>query len=180
LTLQVKYLAECVENLIRKSANSEPEPYGVPGPSRPPRVGSGSQEEPIVISDGEIIIKMEIDADANAATSKKDNVGVATEKSVSGKKSKESISGKESKRAAGDEKSTKKTSKSKGKAAVRISDSSSSSDSDSSSSSNSSSGSSVYLKKSDMPKDLREALRVNKDTKSQFTINLFTDIINFI
>jgi hypothetical protein len=52
LTQQVKYLAECVERLIQRPANNEL--YGVPGPSR-----VGSQEEPIIVSDDDIIIKTE-------------------------------------------------------------------------------------------------------------------------
>ena len=232
MTLQVKYLVGCVEKLIRGLANNEP--YGVPGPSRPSQVGSGSQEKPIIISDDDTTIKMEIDPDVT---------DIVTSKKVGGKKSKESISRKGFKGAGDKKKSTKKivskskgkaavrssygsnssssdertvsnktkatktkkvisskskgkaavdssnssnideetvsnktkstkkiVSKSKGKAAVRPSDSPSSSDSDGSSSSscssssdslNSSNRSSFYLKKSDMPKDLREALRVN-------------------
>ena len=160
MTLQVKYLVGCVEKLIQGSANNEP--YGVPGPSRPSQVSSGSQEEPIIISDDDTTIKMEIDPDVT---------DTVTSKKVGGKKSKESISRKGFKGAGDKKKSTKKiVSKAKGKAAVRPSDSPSSSDSDGSSSSsclsssdglNSSNRSSFYLKKSDMPKDLREALRVN-------------------
>ena len=45
-----KKLAECVERLIQRPANNEL--YRVPGPSR-----VGSQEEPIIVSDDDIIIK---------------------------------------------------------------------------------------------------------------------------
>lgn len=53
LTEQVKYLSQCVEKLLQRN-----QPYGIPGPSR-----IGSQDEPIILSDDEVVIKSEkIDA----------------------------------------------------------------------------------------------------------------------
>ena len=52
LTQQVKYLAECVQEIVSNSRKEPDSPvYGIPGPSRP----SGSQQAPIIIdSDNDI------------------------------------------------------------------------------------------------------------------------------
>src|SRR6266498_1163658 len=65
LTQQVKYLAECVKKITNTISTNTNEPYGVPGSSR---AGSGSQQEPIILSDDDIMIKTEKDTDATTAT----------------------------------------------------------------------------------------------------------------
>src|SRR2546430_11496273 len=196
LTQQVKYLAECVEKITNTISTDTNEPYGVPGSLR---TGSGSQQEPIILSDDDIMIKTEKDTDAttaittNTTTATTTNTTTATTtntttastsgkraKKASDKTAKKTVSSKDTK-----DKNPKKaiSGKAKGKAPVRSSSSSSSSDSSSSSSNSSSLNSSkipFYLKKNDMPKDLREALRVNKDITNLLVINLLTDIVGFI
>ena len=203
LTQQVKYLAECVEKITNTISTNTNEPYGVPGSSR---AGSGSQQEPIILSDDDIMIKTEKDTDAttttttntttaattNTTTATTTNTTTATTtnttastsgkraKKASDKTAKKTVSSKDTK-----DKNPKKaiSGKAKGKAPVRSSSSSSSSDGSSSSSNSSSLNSSkipFYLKKNDMPKDLREALRVNKDITNLLVINLLTDIVGFI
>ena len=204
LTQQVKYLAECVEKITNTISTNTNEPYGVPGSSR---AGSGSQQKPIILSDDDIMIKTEKDTDAttanttntttaattNATTATTTNNTTATTtntttastsgkraKKASDKTAKKTVSSKDTK-----DKNPKKaiSGKAKGKAPVRSSSSSSSSDGSSSSSNSSSLNSSkipFYLKKNDMPKDLREALRVNKDITNLLVINLLTDIVGFI
>ena len=49
LTEQVKYLSQCVKKLMQRN-----QPYGIPGPSQ-----IGSQDEPIILSDDEVVIKSE-------------------------------------------------------------------------------------------------------------------------
>ena len=49
LTEQVKYLSQCVKKLMQRN-----QPYGIPSLSR-----IGSQDEPIILSDDEIVIKSE-------------------------------------------------------------------------------------------------------------------------
>lgn len=176
----MKYLVECVEKLtnnLQGPAGNESLPYGIPGSSRT----SGSQEEPIILSSDEDI-KIKTEESDIAATSKKDKEKRDTEKvvsnkateSASDKTTKKAVSGeatKKAKKAVSGEttrkaKATKKavSNKTKGKAPVRSSSSSSSSSNDSSSSDSSDSSSSpFYLKKDDMPRELREALRVNKN-----------------
>ena len=139
LTQKVEYLTECVEKLTSNLRKSESLPCGIPGSSRFP----GSQEKPIILSsDEEIKIKVE-----KSATS---------EMEIDSSKPTKVTSKTLSKRA-------------KEKAPVRTSSSSSSSDSLSSSDDSDSQSSSdnpsvpFYFKKEDMPKSLREALRVNKD-----------------
>ena len=195
LTQQVKYLAECVEKITNTISTNTNEPYGVPGSSQ---AGSGSQQEPIILSDDDIMIKTEKDTDAttattNTTTAATTNTTTATTtntttastsgkraKKASDKTAKKTVSSKDTK-----DKNPKKaiSGKAKGKAPVRSSSSSSSSDGSSSSSNSSSLNSSkipFYLKKNDMPKDLREALRVNKDITNLLVINLLTDIVGFI
>ena len=199
LTQQVKYLAECVEKITNTISTNTNEPYGVPGSSR---AGSGSQQEPIILSDDDIMIKTEKDTDATTATTNTTTAATTntttnnttatttntTTASTSGKRAKKAsdktakktVSSKDTK-----DKNPKKaiSGKAKGKAPVRSSSSSSSSDGSSSSSNSSSLNSSkipFYLKKNDMPKDLREALRVNKDITNLLVINLLTDIVGFI
>ena len=142
------------------------EPYRVLGPSR---VGSGSQEEPIIVSDDDVIKTEKIDA---ASEKDKKSVAVATKKKIGDKRSKKIISNKATKKAS-DKKAI--SSKAKGKAPAHSSPSSSSLDgstgsSDSPSSPKSSPSSPAsspnvpfYLKISDMPKDLRENLRVSEN-----------------
>src|SRR5207249_8513800 len=65
LTQQVKYLAECVEKITNTISTNTNEPYRVPGSSR---AGSDSQQEPIILSDNDIMIKTEKDTDATTAT----------------------------------------------------------------------------------------------------------------
>ena len=188
LTQQVKYLAECVEKITNTISTNTNEPYGVPGSSR---AGSGSQQEPIILSDDDIMIKTEKDTDATTATTTNTTTAATTNtttastsgkraKKASDKTAKKTVSSKDTK-----DKNPKKaiSGKAKGKAPVRSSSSSSSSDGSSSSSNSSSLNSSkipFYLKKNDMPKDLREALRVNKDITNLLVINLLTDIVGFI
>jgi len=180
LTQQVKYLAECVEKITNTISTNTNEPYGVPGSSR---AGSGSQQEPIILSDDDIMIKTEKDTDATTATTTNTTTASTSgkkAKKASDKTAKKTISSKDTK-----DKNPKKaiSGKAKGKAPVRSSSSSSSSDGSSSSSNSSSLNSSkipFYLKKNDMPKDLREALRVNKDITNLLVINLLTDIVGFI
>lgn len=141
---------------------------------------SGSQQEPILISsDEDITIKMEKSDTAitsgisekdeesaiNSATNEKDEESAVT--SANNEKDKKAV---RKKNTNGDKNSGKAISdKAKGKAPVRTSseDSSSSDSSDSSYSSNSSNPP-FYLTKCDMPKDLRESLRVNKDIPNFF------------
>ena len=195
LTQQVKYLAECVEKITNTISTNTNEPYGVPGSSR---AGSGSQQEPIILSDDDIMIKTEKDTDATTATTTNTTTAATTNTTTATTtNTTASISGKRAKKAS--DKTAKKTvsskdtkdknpkkaisGKAKGKAPVRSSSSSSSSDGSSSSSNSSSLNSSkipFYLKKNDMPKDLREALRVNKDITNLLVINLLTDIVGFI
>ena len=180
LTQQVKYLAECVEKITNTISTNTNEPYGVPGSSR---AGSGSQQEPIILSDDDIMIKTEKDTDATTATTTNTTTASTSgkrAKKASNKTAKKTVSSKDTK-----DKNPKKaiSGKAKGKAPVRSSSSSSSSDGSSSSSNSSSLNSSkipFYLKKNDMPKDLREALRVNKDITNLLVINLLTDIVGFI
>ena len=196
LIQQVKYLAECVEKITNTISTNTNEPYGVPGSSR---AGSGSQQEPIILSDDDIMIKTEKDTDATTATTTNTTTAATTNtttatttntttastsgkraKKASDKTAKKTVSSKDTK-----DKNPKKaiSGKAKGKAPVRSSSSSSSSDGSSSSSNSSSLNSSkipFYLKKNDMPKDLREALRVNKDITNLLVINLLTDIVGFI
>ena len=196
LTQQVKYLAECVEKITNTISTNTNEPYGVLGSSR---AGSGSQQEPIILSDDDIMIKTEKDTDATTATTTNTTTAATTNtttatttntttastsgkraKKASDKTAKKTVSSKDTK-----DKNPKKaiSGKAKGKAPVRSSSSSSSSDGSSSSSNSSSLNSSkipFYLKKNDMPKDLREALRVNKDITNLLVINLLTDIVGFI
>ena len=195
LTQQVKYLAECVEKITNTISTNTNEPYGVPGSSR---AGSGSQQEPIILSDDDIMIKTEKDTDATTATTTNTTTAATTNtttatttnttastsgkraKKASDKTAKKTVSSKDTK-----DKNPKKaiSGKAKGKAPVRSSSSSSSSDGSSSSSNSSSLNSSkipFYLKKNDMPKDLREVLRVNKDITNLLVINLLTDIVGFI
>lgn len=178
MTQQVKYLTECVKRLLPRQANDEP--YGVPGPSW---IGSGSQEEPIVISDDEITIKTEkINTATDAAISNNNITGGEESKEVSKEKGKSPVrspSSSSSRKTISKAKGKGKAPVRKGKAPVRSpSNSGSSRNSCSSKNSGSSRGSPAspnnsstldgsqsnvlfYLKKSDMPKDLREALRVN-------------------
>src|SRR5207249_5043838 len=180
LTQQVKYLAECVEKITNTISTNTNEPYGVPSSSR---AGSGSQQELIILSDDDIMIKTEKDTDATTATTTNTTTASTSgkrAKKASNKTAKKTVSSKDTK-----DKNPKKaiSSKAKGKAPVRSSSSSSSSDGSSSSSNSSSLNSSripFYLKKNDMPKDLREALRVNKDITNLLVINLLTDIVGFI
>ena len=180
LTQQVKYLAECVEKITNTISTNTNEPCGVPGSSR---AGSGSQQEPIILSDDDIMIKTEKDTDATTATTTNTTTASTSgkrAKKASDKTAKKTVSSKDTK-----DKNPKKaiSGKAKGKAPVRSSSSSSSSDGSSSSSNSSSLNSSkipFYLKKNDMPKDLREALRVNKDITNLLVINLLTDIVGFI
>ena len=203
LTQQVKYLAECVEKITNTISTNTNEPYGVPGSSR---AGSGSQQEPIILSDDDIMIKTEKDTDATTATTTNTTTAATTNtttaattntttatttnttastsgkraKKASDKTAKKTVSSKDTK-----DKNPKKaiSGKAKGKAPVRSSSSSSSSDGSSSSSNSSSLNSSkipFYLKKNDMLKDLREALRINKDITNLLVINLLTDIVGFI
>ena len=195
LTQQVKYLAECVEKITNTISTNTNEPYGVSGSSR---AGSGSQQELIILSDDDIMIKTEKDTDATTATTTNTTTAATTNtttatttnttastsgkraKKASDKTAKKTVSSKDTK-----DKNPKKaiSGKAKGKAPVRSSSSSSSSDGSSSSSNSSSLNSSkipFYLKKNDMPKDLREALRVNKDITNLLVINLLTDIVGFI
>ncbi len=195
LTQQVKYLAECVEKITNTISTNTNEPYGILGFSR---AGSGSQQEPIILSDDDIMIKTEKDTDATTATTTNTTTAATTNtttatttnttastsgkraKKASDKTAKKTVSSKDTK-----DKNPKKaiSGKAKGKAPVRSSSSSSSSDGSSSSSNSSSLNSSkipFYLKKNDMPKDLREALRVNKDITNLLVINLLTDIVGFI
>jgi hypothetical protein len=163
LTLQVKYLANCVEKLIQGQTNND-EPYGVPGPSR---VG-GSQEEPIIISDDDITIKIEtnIETISNADKKAKGKGKEPVCPTAPSSKGKEPVC------------STAPSSKGKEPVCPTAPSSPSSSNSSPSSSSDSSLCSSgrgsksdgsrssntlFYLKKSDMPKDLRESLRVNRN-----------------
>jgi hypothetical protein len=174
LTQQVKYLAECVKEIANNSKKESKEPesvvYGIPGPSGT----SGSQLEPIVISDNEITIKEE-------NGEKKEKKGATNKKGKGKEREKpETTTGKKHK------KKQTVSEKAKGKARARsVSVSSTSSrSSSSSSSSNSSSGSNktFYFKKEYMPKDLREALRVNNDIPFLLIVIRFllTDIIYFI
>jgi len=188
LTQQVKYLAECVEKITNTISTNTNEPYGVLGSSR---AGSDSQQEPIILSDDDIMIKTEKDTDATTTATTNTTIATTTNTttaSTSGKRAKKAndktakktVSSKDTK-----DKNPKKaiSGKAKGKAPVRSSSSSSSSDGSSSSSNSSSLNSSkipFYLKKNDMPKDLREALRVNKDITNLLVINLLTDIVGFI
>jgi hypothetical protein len=116
-------------------------PYGIPGPSRITDSSlTGSQEEPVIISsDDDVKIKVE---------------KIDTKKSVGKKKGKTPV----------------QSSRKKGKAPVQSSssssNSSSSSSSDSSGSESENSSNLVNLRRNDMPKELDEALRVNKDIRS--------------
>ena len=124
--------------------------YGISGPSGT----SSSQLEPIVISDNEITIKEE--------NGEKKEKKCATNKKGKGKgKEPETTTGKTT----GKKHKKKQTvsEKAKGKARARSVSVSSASSRSSSSSSSSSSNKTFYFKKEYMPKDLREALRVNND-----------------
>lgn len=143
MTQQVKYFAECLEKLtnnLQKSPSNESLPYGIPGSSRVP----GSQEGPIILSSDEDI-KIKVEKFATIATSE-----MEIDSSKPTKPTKKSDKSKHTKKPANKPLSKR----AKEKAPVRTSSSSSSSD-----------NSSVpfYFKKEDMPKSLREALRVNKD-----------------
>src|SRR3989337_1601908 len=149
LTQQVKYLTECVKEIAnnskKESKESESVVYGIPGPSGT----SGSQLEPIVISDNEITIKEE-------NGEKKEKKGATNKKGKGKEREKpETTTGKKHK------KKQTVSEKAKGKARVRSVSVSSTSSRSSSSSSSSSSNKTFYFKKEYMPKDLREALRVN-------------------
>lgn len=137
---------------------------------------AGSQQEPILISsDEDITIKMEkSDTAVTSGISEKGEESAVT--SATNEKDDESaVTSATNEKYRGTKKAVKKkntndgdknsgkaiSDKAKGKAPVQSS-SDDSSDSDSSYSSNSS-NTPFYLTKSDMPKDLREALRVNKD-----------------
>jgi hypothetical protein len=76
----VKYLTDCVEELVKKQNRDEKneEPiYGIPGSSRT----TGSQQEPIFISDDDIKIKVEFDITGPTTTE-----NTATKKRASGKR----------------------------------------------------------------------------------------------
>src|SRR6266536_6473370 len=87
LTQQVKYLAECVEKITNTISTNTNEPYGVPGSSR---AGSDSQQEPIILSDDDIMIKTEKDTDATTATTTNTTTAATTNTtaSTSGKRAK--------------------------------------------------------------------------------------------
>lgn len=144
MTQQVKNLTECFKEFIQRSESNESLPYGIPGPSRFP----GSQEEPIILSSDEEV-KIKVEKSATSEMEIDSNETKATKKIDKHKRTKKTASKTLSKRA-------------KEKAPVRSSSSSSSSDNSSSSDSPSSPSSPFYFKE-DMPKRLREALRVNND-----------------
>ncbi|GBC04341.1 hypothetical protein RclHR1_05620015 [Rhizophagus clarus] len=173
-TQQAKYFFEKISNIIqRQQEQQNNEPYGVPGSSRAVSSRSssqavssrgssqaGSQQEPILISsDEDITIKMEKsdtavtsgisekDEDKSAVTSATNEKDRGTKKAI--RKKNTNDSDKNSRKAISD--------KAKGKVPVQSSSDDSSS-SDSSYSSNSS-NTPFYLTKSDMPKDLSDALR---------------------
>ncbi|UZO07437.1 uncharacterized protein OCT59_027721 [Rhizophagus irregularis] len=177
-TQQAKYFFEKIANIIQgQQEQQNNEPYGVPGSSR--AVSSravssrgssqaGSQQEPILISsDEDITIKMEKSDTAvtsgisekgeesavTSATNEKEDESAGAVTSATNEK--EDVSAVTS--ATTNEKYRAISDKAKGKAPVQSS-SDDSSDSDSSYNSNSS-NTPFYLMKSDMPKDLREALR---------------------
>ena len=102
LTQQVKYLAECVEKITNTISTNTNEPYGVPGSSR---AGSGSQQEPIILSDDDIMIKTEKDTDATTATTTNNTTTTTTNTTTA------STSGKRAKKAS--DKTAKKTISSK-------------------------------------------------------------------
>jgi hypothetical protein len=151
---------------------------------------AGSQQEPILISsDEDITIKMEKSDTAvtsgisekgeesavTSANEKEDESAGAVTSATNEKEDVSAVTSATNEKYRGTKKAVKKkntndgdknsrkaiSDKAKGKAPVQSS-SDDSSDSDSSYSSNSS-NTPFYLTKSDMPKDLREALRVNKD-----------------
>lgn len=140
--------------------------YGIPGPSR-----VGSQEQPIVISSDEgVKVKVELEvseksiSDGREDTKRKKAGGVEDRKKASGKKDVK-------RKKAGGKNVTRKnisnngtteaiSDKAKGKCPVQSSGSSTNS---SSSESEGSSDLPLYLRRDDMPKELDEALRVNKD-----------------
>jgi hypothetical protein len=152
---------------------------------------AGSQQEPILISsDEDITIKMEKSDTAvtsgisekgeesavtSATNEKEDESAGAVTSATNEKEDVSAVTSATNEKYRGTKKAVKKkntndgdknsrkaiSDKAKGKAPVQSS-SDDSSDSDSSYSSNSS-NTPFYLTKSDMPKDLREALRVNKD-----------------
>jgi hypothetical protein len=153
----------------------------VPGSSRavPSRGSSraGSQQEPILISsDEDIIIKMEkSDTAVTSGISEKDEDRDTNEQDMdtnekdmdTNEKDRDTKKTVRKKNTTGDKNSRKAISdKAKGKAPVQSSSEDSGS-SDSSYSSNSS-NTPFYLTKCDMPKDLRESLRVNKDITNFF------------
>jgi hypothetical protein len=152
----------------------------VPGSSRavPSRGSSraGSQQEPILISSDEnITIKMEkSDTSVTSGISEKDEENAVTsaidEKDESAVTSAINENDRDTKKTVrkknttGDKNSRKAISK--GKAPVQSSSEDSSSPN--SSYSSNSSNTPFYLTKCDMPKDLRESLRVNKDITNFF------------
>jgi hypothetical protein len=146
----------------------------VPGSSRavPSRGSSwaGSQQEPILISsDEDIIIKTEkSDTAVTSGISENNEDRDTNEQDMdTNEKDRDTKKTVRKKNTTGDKNSRKAISdKAKGKAPVQSSSEDSGS-SDSSYSSNSS-NTPFYLTKCDMPKDLRESLRVNKDITNFF------------
>lgn len=137
-------------------------PYGIPGPSQI----SGSQEEPVIISSDEDV-RIKVEKSDTTVTS--ENISGNDTADKKGTKRKKSAGKKGTRREkSADKKDSKRkkpvSRKTKGKAPVQSSSSSSSSSTDSSGSeSENSSNLPLYLKRDDMPKELDEALRVNKE-----------------
>ena len=137
-------MTECVKEIIVNKKDKEVKVYGVPG-------SSGSQEAPIVVSSDAEIKEEKPD---DAATSKK-----GKEKSRDKRKRSGETATKKKRKG----KSTKCDIKGKGKArAVSYDSSSSSSSSSDSNNSNKGFVPNFFFRKDDMPKHLRESLRVNK------------------
>jgi hypothetical protein len=156
-----------VKNQKRNERNEEPI-YGIPGSSRT----TGSQQEPIFISDDDIKIKEESDITGPTTTETKKRAsgkrtsGIRTTKRSTrqGEKSGDTSTGTTTTATT----TTATTGKGKGKERAR-SDSSEHTSSDNSSSSSTSTtspnrerASNVFFKKEKMPNDLRESLRVIK------------------
>ena len=156
MTQQVKNLTEWFKEFVQRSESNESLPLGIPGPSRFP----GSQEEPIILSSDEEV-KIKVEKSATSEMEIDSNKTKATKKIDKNKRTKKTASKTLSEKAKG--KAPVRSSSSSDNSSSSDSPSSSSSSDNSSSSDSPSSPSSPFYFKKDMPKRLREALRVNKD-----------------